>query len=131
MWLGLWLPFSVVLLAVLSLTDWLHLQAGDKILTAPRTTTPECQVSSRQVSLPMPKFLRTGKLPFPPQCWPESGRFLFPKPVTGKEESLTGLTRTNQNLLTPGTGSGSLSHGAGCCVEESGSRENWVPLGRR
>lgn len=56
----------------------------------------------------MPTFL--GKAPLPHCClsshWPELGHFVVPKPITGKEESITSLTGTNQNLLTPGTGMG-------------------------
>lgn len=37
--LGLWLSSPVILLAPLSLMGWLHLQAGDKVMTAARTTT--------------------------------------------------------------------------------------------
>ena len=42
MLLGLWLS-SVILLALLSLMDWLHYQAGDWIITAPRTTAVICK----------------------------------------------------------------------------------------
>lgn len=103
-------------MALLSLVCWLHFQAGDKILTAPRTTVPELQVSRRKRSPFLYLFLRRGKLRFPsPQSlvcshWPELDHFPIPKPITVKEERVTGLTRINQNLRTPGTGGGSLSH---------------------
>lgn len=71
------------------LTSWLHLQASDKILTAPRTTMPEFQVYRRQVSHSITKFLRREKLPFPKVSSALIGQNAItspiPKPITGKE----------------------------------------------
>lgn len=41
-------PLSWILLALLSVMGWLHLQADDEIFTAPRTTVPEFQVARRR-----------------------------------------------------------------------------------
>lgn len=84
---------------------WLYLRAGDKILQHPELQRLSSKVVRRQVSLSMPTFLR--KAPLSQCClsphWPELGHFVVSKPITSKEESITSLTRTNQNLLTSGT----------------------------
>lgn len=64
--LGLWLSFPVILLAPLSLMGWLHLQAGDKVMTAARTTT----LSSKYLEEERLSVSTQGPLPphTPPPC---------------------------------------------------------------